>query len=1015
MRKLTVLLLVLLYAVSLLGVSAFATNVDKAKVAGIDSRDIVPIKSKKLPLNDLAIERLNLPPGPSAPVVQGFLSSPGLVLGNTAYDMFHNSGSVRQIAVGSDGRIHFDWTHLAVGEALTLRAAYYCSYTAGGGLSTITNLADAMSKATSRFCALDVSGDLGLVAFHYGSAPQASSGLDFASGAASFAASDPAATVPVCEGTVSGSIFEPYIWPAVSGDVDGGTAIAHLVAIEGNTGADYGVIAYFRGVGPDLTYGTCGKFIDSTTEASFDVTQDPNSDRVVITYAKSREWGSRDNCDILYRMSPDLGLTWGAPVNITNYAPLNPERTFGETSALFDSRGYLHISFVGIYYDSAGGNATNQQSKLYHWSDSSNCISLILDANNYDQNCNMKSFERNVCRANLTECSTAGGKRIYATYTRYVGTTASPDCSAGSVPVGDIWASASSTSGLTWGPPVNMTNTATNGCAAGACDDDNFPSSARYVTDSLRLEYLNDKDAGSNIGGAGASTYSPVMFMSYPCFAMSSYIFLSATPASIIYPFHAKPNQQAIATVTLTNAGNLPATWTATDDAGWLTETASGGVGAGCTNTGTMTVTAGPIASPGLYHATITVNYNDGATFTIGVDFYVFDPFYLPVDVALKTATAKVGVGVTLNVNQTGRVASQDPTAGMTYATDLSHYLLYDGSLILGNSRDNLSWSLFTGGAGQPTTSNPYGYLYAIDSNYYRPDTCGSFRLAWGKGVNRDSTIGFKVEYIAPTSTDSSDFIIAHFRVYHGPNGVTPVSNLMIAFGADWDIPDDSSDNVSAADPTLNLIYQRGAHSGHNYDRLYGGLAYVADNGSAPVGAFSWDNDRYVYPKAGFQVDSVWNFADSVNGYHPSDSTEDLSTVFVAKRGITIGPADTVGFSFIIAGSHDQTAPKSLDGLKSAVTKAKKFIQNHIRQGGVQCAGPSCTSCGDADGNGIINISDVVAVIGFVFNSTPVPGDCMYTYGLADADGNMVVNISDVVALIGYVFNSTPVPHCNGM
>lgn len=73
-----------------------------------------------------------------------------------------------------------------------------------------------------------------------------------------------------------------------------------------------------------------------------------------------------------------------------------------------------------------------------------------------------------------------------------------------------------------------------------------------------------------------------------------------------------------------------------------------------------------------------------------------------------------------------------------------------------------------------------------------------------------------------------------------------------------------------------------------------------------------------------------------------------------------------------------------------------------------------CTLCGDADGNNTINISNVVFLIGFVFNGTPVPGDCNYTYGLGDADGNKVVNISDAVALIGYVFNGTPVPHCNG-
>lgn len=67
-----------------------------------------------------------------------------------------------------------------------------------------------------------------------------------------------------------------------------------------------------------------------------------------------------------------------------------------------------------------------------------------------------------------------------------------------------------------------------------------------------------------------------------------------------------------------------------------------------------------------------------------------------------------------------------------------------------------------------------------------------------------------------------------------------------------------------------------------------------------------------------------------------------------------------------------------------------------------------CHQAGDADNNGVVNISDVVALIGYVFNSTPVP-PCN---DQADADGNNIINISDVVAVIGFVFNSTPLPVC---
>lgn len=75
----------------------------------------------------------------------------------------------------------------------------------------------------------------------------------------------------------------------------------------------------------------------------------------------------------------------------------------------------------------------------------------------------------------------------------------------------------------------------------------------------------------------------------------------------------------------------------------------------------------------------------------------------------------------------------------------------------------------------------------------------------------------------------------------------------------------------------------------------------------------------------------------------------------------------------------------------------------------VTLCGTACNwQVGDADGNAVINISDVVYVIGYVFNGTPVPQP--NAVGSADADCSHAVNISDVVSLIGYVFNSTPVP-----
>lgn len=67
---------------------------------------------------------------------------------------------------------------------------------------------------------------------------------------------------------------------------------------------------------------------------------------------------------------------------------------------------------------------------------------------------------------------------------------------------------------------------------------------------------------------------------------------------------------------------------------------------------------------------------------------------------------------------------------------------------------------------------------------------------------------------------------------------------------------------------------------------------------------------------------------------------------------------------------------------------------------------PECPVPGDADGNGIVNISDAVTVIAYIFGggAAPEPLVC------ADADGNGEVNISDAVYLISYIFAGGPAP-----
>jgi hypothetical protein len=64
--------------------------------------------------------------------------------------------------------------------------------------------------------------------------------------------------------------------------------------------------------------------------------------------------------------------------------------------------------------------------------------------------------------------------------------------------------------------------------------------------------------------------------------------------------------------------------------------------------------------------------------------------------------------------------------------------------------------------------------------------------------------------------------------------------------------------------------------------------------------------------------------------------------------------------------------------------------------------------CGDANGDGEVNVGDGVFVIGYVFNSGPPPEP--EVSGDANCDGD--VNVGDAVYVINYVFNEGPPPCC---
>lgn len=116
---------------------------------------------------------------------------------------------------------------------------------------------------------------------------------------------------------------------------------------------------------------------------------------------------------------------------------------------------------------------------------------------------------------------------------------------------------------------------------------------------------------------------------------------------------------------------------------------------------------------------------------------------------------------------------------------------------------------------------------------------------------------------------------------------------------------------------------------------------------------------------------------------------------------ISSGGTDGSSTNFQLTGTAGQTAVGA--GSSTNFGLSQGYWQDF--GGGVE----DCL-CGDADGNGILNIADAVYLISYIFGGGSRPNrPC-----LGDADGNEIINIADAVYLISYIFGGGPAPAgCN--
>lgn len=323
---------------------------------------------------------------------------------------------------------------------------------------------------------------------------------------------------------------------------------------------------------------------------------------------------------------------------------------------------------------------------------------------------------------------------------------------------------------------------------------------------------------------------------------------------------------------------------------------------------------------------------------------------------------------------------------------------VYDGAPVIGYIR------------GSDTTAataifNANGFILPDNAKPTLPTVTTAEYDVYKSGtlITPDSAVAVEMAWWAPKAGDSCGFVINAMQVYNYSG--QPQDNISVALVSDWDIPSTSgAENGSGYDQTRRLVFQQGIGFGcqDNYDR-YGGPAYIgsrrydecAISAAAPRNAFVEDNSIYVWPQSGFRTQELYQLMQR-QGYDDLPYDVDAHALMTFSNDVDLAVGDTIFFYTILA-----TTRNGLFDLRSNVDKGVKWFYDHVAD---EFACPYV--CGDANGDGTVNISDVVALIYYIFGGGPAP----QPLEAGDTDCSDVVNISDVVYLISYIFGGGPPP-----
>ena len=1090
-----------------------------------ESRNTQPaiITDKRIPLTEASSSiGISAPPG----------QSPGLQVGSTFYDFQQHNSMGRMIETGpylglpeDEAIVHFSWTFMASGEDHYVNRSYaYAAYNANSQMLLDPVIIHPTEKEYAGFVNVDVTPDnRGIVGgncntqkgpdifqpqFHFDAAPFEGDFTDFV-------------RLPDSLGGYEQTGGDEASWPKFFMQIgSNGDTVMHVFACnrsDESTEATWWLsLMYFRyfllddgGYWDETPY-----VVDTCDPVAQDITGERFGDQVCLTWFSWLAYEDYEGCDtcsgppreaydgyvigamdndLYVQISQDQGETFEPRQNIT-HCPidgLGGYKAGCEGSVLFDQAGNLHVVWVAPLWPPDPDfdltfpyGAMGWECRLMHWTNTPGYEGYIhticehtytIDAE--EGWCTPPTWARHVSKPSISECD---GK-LYCLYTQFnnILNDVHDDCAswvswpyAGGAN-GELWVQASTDGGISWGTPMNLTNSYTPDCDPGECASDYWASMSRWgrpklgaetwpadvdvvvdpipggsATDYyLDIQYIEDLSAGSMLISYEQESGwwdCPVKWMRMPCFEPICDGNLSITPWEIWE--WTEPYVQKDVTIVLTNYSCSVVNYEVTIEEingpeGWLTVSGlSGVVPTGLNNTeeGTVHLNTGGVIVYGDYVRGRLIFEGSFVTSPDTVEI-ALNVGPEPPQAAWDTVHTNCLALAVANNGGMGRWGSLDEGgANMDYLaygdcdTINGGIYLYDGSpVVLWLDGDDTLHSTAIWGTPYYVPGDPGFRVTDRVETRFCSEINADFHHS-GTFLTFDSSLGLHKMTVAPQS--DCPFIIEYLKVwsYDGEQH----DGIVLGEIIDWDVPwdfkeDDPAHNVYGVnrgfvDPTRQMTYQVGYESAidttdcqQNDDR-FGGNAFVEAfyNGSLQPNAYMGaviDNDQIMAPN-GINPGELYQEM-TYSGIRGTDSVSDLHTVMGFHNNLSLESTDLYEVVTILATVQEG----DLADLQAAVDAGVAWYNAN---GGINifadddgdgysdlCHG-CCELRGDYNMDGEISGMDVICVVNYLWGTGIIGPECpgLACLEQADVNGDLEVSGMDVVYLVNYLWNDGPPP-----